>query len=123
MPGALLPALPSGASPRPSSVLPESIDPEEAYSRLRKYCLALLEDWKDFDLENRFAFCEKRGTRLRRVEAALILISNLPEKAAPADYGVLASSFESGELEFLAGDLDSEGFSLSSYALRMKSAS
>lgn len=123
MPGSLLPALPSGASPRPAPVLPESIGPDEAYARLRGYCLTILEDWKGFDLEGRFAFCEKRGTKLRRVEAALILISNLPEKAAPADYPALASSFECGELEFLSGDFDAEGFSLSDYAVRMKRGS
>ena len=67
-------------------------------------------------------FAEKRGEKLRRIEAALILISNLPESASRSDYGPLAASFESGELSFLSMDLDSQGIPLSAYARRMSSA-
>lgn len=119
MPGALPPAIPAA----PGAPLPESLGAGEAYARLRRYCLGVLEAWRGFDLEARFAFAERRGERLRRIEAALILISNLPEKAGPSDYGPLAASFESGELSFLAGDLDAEGIALRDYARRMSSGS
>jgi hypothetical protein len=118
MPDALVPAALPGPSGAP---LPASVSPAQAYARLREHCLGILEAWKGFDLEARFGFAEKRGEKLRRIEAALILISNLPEKAGPADYGPLATSFESGELSFLAKDLDSRGVALSAYADRMAS--
>jgi hypothetical protein len=122
MPGALPP--PGGTLPPARDAdtpLPESIDPGQAYARLRDRCRGILADWAGLDLEGRVAFAEKRGTRLRRVEAALILISNLPDAAGPADFGPLAASFESGELAIFAMDEDAEGHRLGAYARRMAS--
>ncbi len=117
MPGALPPALPAD----PGEPLPAAIGPDQAYARIRDRCRGILAEWAGLDLEGRVAFAEKRGTRLRRVEAALILISNLPDAAGPADYGPLAASFESGELAIFAGDQDEEGRRLGAYARRMAS--
>ena len=126
MPGALPPG---GALPPPSGDLPPARDagrplpaeigPDQAYARIRDRCRGILSDWAGLDLEGRVAFAEKRGTRLRRVEAALILISNLPDTAGPSDYGPLAASFESGELAVFAMDEDAEGFRLGACARRL----
>jgi hypothetical protein len=95
------------------------MDAAQCYARLREYCLGLLEAWAGYGLEERFSFAEKRRIPLRRVEAALILISNLPERAGQGDYPPLAASVESGELEFLKRDVDPLGHSLGQYARRM----
>lgn len=111
--------LPAPAPREGERALPGSVGAGEAYARLRQACLALLVEWAGYGLEERVAFAEKRGARLRAVEAAMILVSNLPERLGAADRAPLAASFESGELAILGRDRDREGYALAECARRL----
>ncbi len=112
-------ALPAALSAPAARPLPAEIDAQEAYRILRDACRNILADWADYDLEKRFAFAESLSTPLRRIEAGLILISQLPESLRPEDRPSLAASFKNGELAFLASKQTDSGFNLGDYARRL----